>query len=411
MKVLFITSAYPTHPDDARGIFIHRLARELCHQGIQVTVIAPGAPYASKKEEIDAVNVHRVKYWIQRWQYLATDLSGIVPNLKQRPWLLCQIPPLIAALTWRAVQLAISFDVIHAHWIYPAGIAGVVAAKTRKIPFVVTSHGGDLNLARHSRGLSFMSSRVSLASDECVGVSRDLCEQFVSFGVSRERVTLIPYGVDNVGAAPIQTSQHKRELERFKTFDGFRILYIGSLNYRKSVETLIEAYGILERRGYPLMCAIVGSGPSKDNLGKTVREHSYENICFVDPVPPSAVAGWMEAAHNLVLPSRSEGRPVVVLEAMAMGLPVVASDIPGTRELVRDRETGLLFRPGDSEHLASCIEQLIKDARLRQQMGQRAQEYIESDGLKTAEIARRYIALYERVIGSLKRASKIQENA
>jgi len=63
MKVLFITSAYPTHRDDARGIFIHRLARELCRQGIQVTVIAPGAPSALSSETVDGVEVYRAKYW------------------------------------------------------------------------------------------------------------------------------------------------------------------------------------------------------------------------------------------------------------------------------------------------------------------------------------------------------------
>ena len=409
MRVLFITSAYPTHRDDARGIFIHRLARELCRQGIQVTVIAPGAPSASSRETMDGVEIHRAKYWIQRWQHLATDLSGIVPNLKQRPWLLFQVPPLISALTWKAVQLAKSADIIHAHWLYPAGIAGVIVSKMRKVPLVVTSHGGDLNIARHSKALTFLSRRVSLASSKCVAVSEDLCEQFVSFGISRDKVAWIPYGVDSIGTTDsTRLCERNLYLENFRALQGTRLLYLGSLNDRKSVETLISAYHNLVQRGYSVVCAIVGSGPTKDKLIRMARDRSLRGILFLDPVSPSEVPAWMAAAHVLVLPSLSEGRPVVVLEAMAMGTPVIATDIPGTRELVRHGETGFLFSPGDSEQLTRCLELAINNKHQLLAMGQHAKGCVERDQLTTLQIARKYIFLYDSVIHSENNENELQ---
>ena len=399
MKVLFITSAYPTHCDDARGIFIHRLARELCRQGIHVTVIAPGAPSAMSSETMDDVEVYRTKYWVQRWQHLATDLSGIVPAIKQRPWLLLQVPSLIASLTWSAVRHASSFDIIHAHWLYPAGIAGVIAAKLRKLPIVVTSHGGDLNLAHHSTALAFISKRISRASNVCIGVSKALCEQFCSYGVPKDRSVYIPVGAEVADQSPFPAVSGCEELHEFAAFAGLRILYVGSLIPRKSVDTILSAHHKLNVLGYPVASALVGSGPEKDRLKLMVKNLMINNVYMVDEQPPSLIRFWMAAAHTLVLPSLSEGQPTVAMEAMTLGLPVVATDIPGTRELVQPGKTGFLFLPRDVEQLAECLENLIKDESLRQQMGRRAKEFIAARGLTTPQITREHIALYERLLG------------
>ena len=365
-----------------------------------MTVIAPGAPNSAPREQMDSVKVHRAKYWISKWQGLANDLSGIMPNLRQRPWLALQIPTLISALTWKAFRLSESFDIVHAHWLYPAGIAGLATAKARNIPLVVTSHGGDINLASRSTLLTSLSKQISRASSKCVGVSSDLCERFNSFGVPSKNIIFIPYGIDIDIASSSCVTASSPELELFRRYSGFRILYIGSLNKRKSVETLLDACRQLEKRGRRAMCAVIGSGPSKESLQNRVRESSLKNVVFIDPIPPSSVPSCMSTAHVLILPSLSEGRPVVVLEAMAMGVPVIATDIPGTRELVQNLDTGLLFVPGSTEQLAACVEKLIENEPLRIKMGTQAQRFVTSTGLTTPRIARRHIDIYEDLIGS-----------
>jgi glycosyltransferase involved in cell wall biosynthesis len=106
----------------------------------------------------------------------------------------------------------------------------------------------------------------------------------------------------------------------------------------------------------------------------------------------------MSTAHALVLPSLSEGQPTVVMEAMALGLPVIASDIPGTQELVHTGKTGFLFPPGDVERLSVCLENFIKDDSLRQQMSHRAKKEIAQRGLSTHQVARKHIVLYEKLV-------------
>jgi glycosyltransferase involved in cell wall biosynthesis len=397
MRVLFITSAYPAHQDDPRGIHIHRLARGLVREGVDITVLAPGAAGAPLQATLDGVAIRRACYWIPRWQHLATGIGGIMPNLRARPWLVFQVPPLIAMLAWKGIQLARPYDVIHAHWLYPAGLAGLAAAQRWRRPLVLSSHGGDLNLARHSRVLRAVISRLSHAADACVGVSETLCEQFLSLGVPSQRISCITTcGVDEMD--PNAERRITNSLyHQFKHSSGLRVLYVGSLIPRKSVETLLAAHHVLERQGHALVCALVGDGSSRDQLQKMVQERRMQNVLFIDAQSPAAVPAWLQAAEVLVLPSLSEGRPVAVMEAMAAGLPVVATRIPGTQELVREGKNGLLFFPQDVDGLASCLEQLMRDEHLRRDMGRRGKSYIEADGLTTAQVARKHIALYQQV--------------
>ena len=223
----------------------------------------------------------------------------------------------------------------------------------------------------------------------CRGKSRLVQAVYFPLAFPVSNIAWIPYGVDEIGTTNISRNLKSAQLEAFVNLEPPRLLYLGSLIYRKSVETLLDAYCDLERSGYSPACAIVGSGPAEENpfIGMAL-ENSSSRIRFFDPVSPLEVPAWMAAAHMLILPSLSEGRPVVVLEAMAMGVPVVATDIPGTRELVRNGKTGFLFVPGDSKQLAGCIKKLVNDEALRVQMGQSAKQYVATDGLTTQQIAR-----------------------
>lgn len=356
-------------------------------------MLAPGAPGVPASHGHDGVKVHRANYWINRWQVLTVGLGGIVPNLRQRPWLGLQVVPLIASLAWHAVRFARGCDVIHAHWVYPGGVAGLIASRLCKVPLIVISHGGDLNLAQRSRLLRLLSRWVSRAADTCVAVSTAMVEQFVALGIPRDRIKFIPLGVGTAWSSQSVATSKCPALGEFCAYEGLRVLYVGSLIPRKSVETLIEAHQALRNRGRRLICAIVGAGPSASELRRQAAGSSHGGILFVGEVPPHSVGPWRSAAHVLVLPSMSEGRPIAVLEAMSAGLPVVASDVPGTRELVSEGTTGMLFPPGSSPALADRLERLIVDPELGRQMGLRARDRVTAEGLSVEASARRFVEL------------------
>ena len=393
MKVLVITSAFPSKEGDPRGTFIDQLVRAIAEQGMEVTVLAPGAPGAPAAEMWHGVRLHRARYWIDRWQTLATGVSGIVPNLRRRPWLIVQVPLIVASLTWSAVRLARRATLIHAHWVYPAGFAGLVAARVCGIPLILTSHGGDLNLARRSRILRSLAGWLSRSADLCIGVSHATVEEFRRNGVPPGRVRFVPLGVAPGDIPEADRELHDPLLKEFLGQPGLRVVYVGSLIPRKSVITLLEAHAIMQEQGRDVATLVVGAGPSEPALRTFARERRLTRVFFAGSQPPGMVRGWMRGGHVLVLPSRSEGRGLVLAEAMSEGLPVIASDIPGPRELVVPDETGLLFPPGDATELAGCLRRL-GDSALRRRLGAGGRAFITEQGLTVVGSARQHVELY-----------------
>jgi glycosyltransferase involved in cell wall biosynthesis len=399
MRILFITTSFPSRADDARGIFVKRLATALVRTGVEVTVLAPGARGAPAAESVDGVRVIRQTYWVPRWQSLAEGLAGIVPNLQARPWLAAQVPALVGALALRAVREARSCDLVHAHWIYPGGVAAAIAARVARRPLVVTGHGGDVNLAEQVRALRGVSRMVCRAADTCVGVSEAVTCAFRRLGVPPDRAAFIPLGVETPDNTTDVSCGGSAALDRFRSSAGLRVVYLGSLIPRKSVPTLLAAHRRVECAGHTISTAIVGDGPDEARVAAAVREIGGSSIMLAGSVPPAQIGAWLAAAHVLVLPSLSEGRPTVVIEAMAHGVPVVATDIPGTRELVRAGETGLLFPPGDDRVLAAQLIGLIDEER-RRTIGGEGRRRVADEGLTTAACAERYRRLYGRLIGA-----------
>jgi glycosyltransferase involved in cell wall biosynthesis len=366
-------------------------------QGVEVTVLAPGAPGAPGAETRHGVRVQRARYWIDRWQALAIGVSGIVPNLRQRPWLIVQLPLLVASLIWWAVRLARDATLIHAHWVYPGGLAGLVAARVHGIPLIVTSHGGDLNLARRSRFLRAIVRRVSRSADLCLGVSHAMVEEFVRNGAPAARVRFVPLGVEATVGTGETLDAGDPLLREFAGQPGLRAVYVGSLIPRKSVLTLLEAHAIVQADGREIATLVVGTGPTEPELRRFVRERQLRGVFFAGAQAPEAVRPWIRAGQVLVLPSRSEGRGLVLVEAMIEGIPVVATDIPGPRELVLPGQTGCLFPPGDSRALADCLERLA-DESLRRRLGEGGRALVEEQGLTVAASARQHVELYRALV-------------
>jgi glycosyltransferase involved in cell wall biosynthesis len=307
--------------------------------------------------------------------------------------------PLVAALAWRAMLEAGRHDVVHAHWIYPAGVAAVPAARWAQRPLVITSHGGDVNLAANVRPFWALCRAVSRAAAACVGVSEASAQAFAALGVAGERVAFIPLGVEVDQVQDPAGAKLPESLVRFRAADAFRILYLGSLNARKSVQTLVSAQRHLDRAGRRAVTAIVGDGPSLREIEAAIRESGSPNLIMAGSQAPDLVPAWLASADVLALPSISEGRPTVIIEAMASHVPVVATDIPGTRELVSPGRTGFLFPVGDDVAMTQRIVELMNDPTLRAAMGQEARKRMDAEGLTTEASAGRYRDVYRRVVG------------
>jgi glycosyltransferase involved in cell wall biosynthesis len=386
MKVLFVTTSYPADELDSRGIHVHRLARSLLTEGIEVRVVAP-AIRGRSVPKLDGVVIDRRRYWFRRGRLVAEGLGGIVPNVKRRPWLVAQLPTLAGALA-RGVRANRDWaDVIHAHWLYPGGLVATATAKGT--PTIVTTHGGDLNRAG-SRGLTaWMIGRVLRRAQRVVAVSEALLRRLLEMGANPNRTSFQPLGVDIANGTDAQLADWVEPAGVLK------ILFVGSLIPRKAPLVLVDAVARLRDKGTTAAVVFAGTGALAAEIERLAAGHGLA-VRLLGNVPPNEVRSWLATTDVMVLPSLSEGRPVAIMEAMASGVPVIATDIAGVRELVTT-DTGFLVEPDSPAELSHALLQLAGNSNLRERLGEEGRNRIAVLGLTTQAVAKSHRRLYEDV--------------
>jgi glycosyltransferase involved in cell wall biosynthesis len=185
--------------------------------------------------------------------------------------------------------------------------------------------------------------------------------------------------------------------ERDRDTDGLELLCAARLTQTKGHVVLFQAVEELGRRGVEVRVTIVGEGPKRGTLEQLARELGVEpQIRFEGAVARESIHEYYRRADVFCLPSFAEGVPVVLMEAMAMELPVVATDVMGVRELVDDGVNGLLVRPSRPDLLADAIERLVKDADLRRRLGAAGRETVERE-FDTRRSAEQIHHLFDRI--------------
>lgn len=203
--------------------------------------------------------------------------------------------------------------------------------------------------------------------------------------------SLIPNGIDLE-----HFSNGSQPLPEFR--DGkHNILFVGRLEKRKGLKHLLAAFHQLKEELPDTRLLVVGPGRLSWRLRWFLRRHEIKDVHFLGPVPYAQLPSYYRSAHVFCSPSKGkESFGIVLLEAMASRLPVVASSIEGYSYLVRDGQEGFLVKPGDEEGLARALARLLKDEALRQEMGARGQERAREFGWP--KVAQQVLALYESLL-------------
>jgi colanic acid/amylovoran biosynthesis glycosyltransferase len=159
-----------------------------------------------------------------------------------------------------------------------------------------------------------------------------------------------------------------------------KILYLGRLVPEKGQAILLEAVSLLSERGHAVNVVLAGEGPSRPELELIAERLGIASLSsFLGAVGQEEICALYADASIFCLPSYAEGVPVVLMEAMAMELPVVSTRIAGIPELIDDGQTGLLVSPGRPDELADALQQMLDDPSLRSQMGSRGREKVISE--------------------------------
>ena len=247
-------------------------------------------------------------------------------------------------------------DLVLAYWVYPDGYAALRCARALGVPCVVGALGSDIHVRS---GLNAVMTRRTIAgADALLTVSENMRETAIAeFSAAPEKVHTVVNGY-NTSVFRVQPRSAARVALRIP-HDVRLIIYVGRFVEAKGMRELIAAFRQLSSGDPTLRLALVGDGVMREELVSLIRSTGLASQVMVPGgLPPEQVAQWIAAADVLTLPSWSEGYPNVVVEAIACGRPVVATDVGGTREIVND-SNGILVAPRSEVALADALSNAL----------------------------------------------------
>ena len=389
-----LTTGFPRFEGDLFGSFILPVARQLAESGVEVEVLAPHAPAAPGRERMSGIGVQRFRYAVPAGFQRVAYGGGIPTNLKTSWLARVLVPAFLFCFWWRALAVCRRADVVHCHWTI-TGLVGFLATRLSRRPLVLSVRGSDVLLLNSGLARA-LNRRIYRCMDAIVAVSRDIGDKLVAAGADASKIRVIYNGVDD-RFTPCDKTAARRQLDL--PISSHIVLFVGLLVPVKGIDDLIAAIGQLARGD--LECVVVGDGPLRSSLqASAARLGGGERFLFPGLRPSDEIPVWLNAADVLVLPSHSEGRPNIVLEAQACGLPVVATRVGGTPELIRDGEDGLLVDDGSPHAIARALSRLLEDDDFRERMGRAARRRIENGDLTWRASAERVRELYSDLLAA-----------
>jgi len=335
MDVAILVKEFPPNVIGGTETQTMRMARKLSEAGHTVTVVTKSYPDAPgmDDEPFDLVRI---------------------PNVRRSPFFstLTFVVGAFAWLLWRRDR----FDIVQCMMIYPNGFIGYLLNALTGLPYFAWIRGGDYYFMKDNRIKRWMIDRVfrdTLVLTQTETVKADVLEEF-------------PYATVDVLGNGVTVPD--------ETASGDAVVFVGRLKRQKGVHVLLGAMEGIDER-----LLVVGDGPERETLESSAEELGVDAE-FVGEVPPESVTNYLRDGAVFVLPSvEGEGLPNALLEAMAVGLPVIATDTGGVRDAIIEGETGYVATPGDREELADCLRRLTSDPSRADRMGHRAREYVVSN--------------------------------
>ncbi len=283
-------------------------------------------------------------------------------------------------------------DLVHTHLVH-AGILGKIAAKICGVKNVITTRHYGYQIKENSLLFRF-EDMLTKYSSTVIAISTSVKDYLLSKKIVPEsKITIIKNGID------LDLFKSGRKNKKNKHNHCMKIGSIGRLHPIKGYDYLLETFKIVNDKNPLLKLEIVGDGKIKpDLLKKAKRLNLLKNVTFLGSLPPSNVISILNDWDLFILPSLWEGFGIVILEAMAMQLAVIATKIGGIKEIVKDGETGILVNPKNPKKMANAILLLLNDETKRLTMGKAGQKRIlENFSLyeKTKQLEKIYDSLFK----------------
>ncbi len=356
MRLLTFSTLFPNTEKQNHGIFVETRLRYLIASGkVQSRVVAPVPWFPSSDPRFGRyASYAKVPAEEARSGIKVTHPRYVLPpkvGMTLAPFLLARaVKPAIQ----RIIDEGYDFELIDAHYFYPDGVAAVMLGRYFNKPVVITARGTDINLipkyllprklilwaARHAQGM--------------ITVCNALKEEMVQLGIDASRITPLRNGVDLQRFQPLDRAAVRASLGLTQ----FTLLSVGLLEPRKAHDLVISALPAIA----DAELLIAGSGPERSRLEELAHNLKVaDRVKFLGALPQTELKNYYGAADALVLASSREGWANVLLESMACGTPVVASNVWGTPEVVAAPEAGVLMAERTPQGVVDAVRQLRAD--------------------------------------------------
>lgn len=375
-----VTTSYPRFPGDSVGTFMEPIATAVAARGHEVHIVAPWHPAIDRPPIDRGVHFHFYKYAPHRSLNVFGYAAAMNADVSLRGAAFVAAPLALAAGWWTARRVArrVGATLMHGHWVIPGGITAALAAP--RLPLVISLHGSDVFVAERLAPAGLAARLAFAGAGYVTACSADLATRAIDLGADRDRISIVPYGVDAARFAPSENAKAAVRSRVKIAADAVLIAAAGRLVRKKGFEYLLDALAAAD--GVTL--AIAGAGTLEvelraraSSLGLDARVH------FLGDQTQDEVAALFAAADIIVTPSvrddagNVDGLPNVVMEALASGTPLITTGAGGIGAVVSHGSTAWIVPERDPAAIAAAIAALREPA-VRQRIGMAARALVEA---------------------------------
>jgi len=417
MKICTLTHTYPRFPDDINAPFVEKLMEHIGRKGNEVSVMTAYNPEWNRTNADHTVDLRTYRYiWPDSLHILgySRTIEGNI-RFKKRVFLLS---PLLFACAYRSFLKLVHEkkpDILHAHWILPNGYIAAHVARITGIPLIIQTHGSDVFTAERNALFRSMARYAASRAHYMVVPSPEHTGRLGAIGIDTTKTGLVPNTVEADFSSDVTMNDSNRLKKKLGIPpDHAVVLAMGRMVYVKGFNYLIEAFQRIARDHQKVTLVLAGDGVLYEDIKEeSIRQGIQHRVIMPGAVLRHEVPIYFAMADIFVVPSirhesgAVDGLPVVVPEAMAAGLPIIASDISGIPVLVKDKYNGILVQERDADTIASAISNLLTDHQRRNLFGERSRQIIEKS-VNYDTISDHFIHLYREIVGKRTPAGGIQ---
>ena len=406
MKICALTHTYPRFVHDINAPFVEQLMERIAAKGNEVSVLTAFDPAWGRSPDDHTVDLRTYRYvWPERLHILGYSRT-IEGNIRFRKRVLA-LSPLLFLFGFRAFLHLVREkrpDVLHAHWILPNGFIAALVSRATGVPLLIQLHGSDVFAAEKNALFRLMARFAASRASFVSSPSPDLSARLAALGADPARIGIVPNTVE-AGFCDMVTDEDAAAVRnRLGVPEGARIvLAMGRMVHVKGFSYLLEAYARVAGEFPDTVLVLAGGGTLQEELRALADSLGIgRRVIMPGAVTREEVPVYFRAAELFVVPSirhesgAVDGLPVVVPEAMAAGLPIIASDVGGIPVLVRDSLTGVLVPERDPSALADALCRLLADPATGRLYGGRARRIIE-DSVNYDRVAGHFSLLYREI--------------